>query len=336
MKLNTVNYNTNIYSNRSFGSQTAIANDRNTVSKPSSEKTDNQNKVLIGTAITGGLILLGIVFRKNIAELAKKFFKKEETPKLEPKKPEAPKTEAPKSEIKPPEVELPKFDGQKTLAEYRELLKEQKAFSASMTEEEKSLWRVQDEKRRELLNKLVDNNVSLVEKEEFSSDPTKDIEAKRAYLISSKVNEASFNEASKLDYLEMFDKYGERIWIIEEQGDSSISELSSIIRGNNSDKVMSKYIDIMDRLAQRDNTGMRDAICIGVVFNSNAEKMSKETALKFIKVLKKTSFQQADGLNIELTLKRTPLKEDKEIIEALADYKKSLENFPYEDKTFND
>ena len=267
MKLNTVNYNTNIYSNRSFGSQTAIVNDKNIASKPISEKTDAQNKVIMGTAIAGGLILLGIVFRKNIAELAKKFFKKEETPKLEPRLPEAPKTEAPKSEIKPPEVELPKFDGQKTLAEYRELLKEQKPFSSSMTEEEKALWNVQDGKRMALRRELKENNVSLVEKEEFSSDPTKDIEAKRAYLISRKVNQASFNEASKLDYLEMFDKYGERILYRKEGLKSSLSDLTVIIGNNNSDKIMSKYIDIMERLAQRDNTDIRDAVHIFLALN---------------------------------------------------------------------
>ena len=141
----------------------------------------------------------------------------------------------------------------------------------------------------------------------------------------------------------MFDKYGERIWLSEGQGSSSLSELNVIIGGINSegrkyntDNVLRKYVDIMDKLAERDNTGMRDAVHATSVFEFNAENMSKETVLKFIKVLKKTSFQQSDGLYTENALNRTKLKDDKEVIEALADYKKSLENFPYEDRTRND
>lgn len=237
--------------------------------------------------------------------------------------------------INPPLTEPSVFDGQKVLAEYRQIRAEQKKVEELKTEEEKALWNTQDEKIRGLFRQIIENNISLVEKKEFDLDPTKQIEEKRAYLDS--ISGASVNQASKLDYLEMFEKYGERRWTNEDQGKSTLRNLSQMIGDkNNSDKVLIKYINIMDNLAKSDNTGMRDAISISWVFEKNVQIMSKDTLLKFIKVLKKTSFQQRDAHCAELDVKKTPFKDDAEVKEALKDYKKSLEQFPYEDRTYND
>jgi len=248
-----------------------------------------------------------------------------------------PKTEIPSSSsIKTITTEPPKFDGQKTLSEYKELLNKQKDWPECVTEEEKTLWRTQDEKRMELRSVLKENNVSLVEKAEFSLDPTKDVEAKRAYFLSNKVGNASFNEASTLDYLDMFDKYGDRYWVDEKCGMHSLIKLSSKIGEEPSDKVLSKYIDIMDKLAQRDNAGMRDASSVMVILDYNAKNMSKETFLKFIKVFKKVSFQQGDAYMAETYLMRTKFKDDKDVANALSDLRTSLKDFPEVDKTKND
>ena len=138
----------------------------------------------------------------------------------------------------------------------------------------------------------------------------------------------------------MFEKYGERYWINEESGQSSILNLSTVIGGlsdktGNTNKVLSKYIDIMDKLAQRDPAGMKDAVRITSILEWNAESMSEATALKFIKGLKRTSFQQQDGLITELALNRASLGESEKIKSAVADLKESLKDFPYIDTTVN-
>ena len=134
----------------------------------------------------------------------------------------------------------------------------------------------------------------------------------------------------------MFGKYGTRYWIDEKSGVHSLFKLTTRIGMKPSDKVLSKYIDIMDKLAQRDNTGMRDSSSIVVALEDSVKNMSKETFLKFIKVLKKVSFQQVDAYNAETYLMRTNFKDDKEAISAISDLKKTLKDFPYQDKTKND
>jgi len=340
MKVST-NFNTNLYNFKSSGVQTTPVDNRSTNNPPA--KTDNTKNIVIGSAIAVGIVILFLA-RKNISKFIKEFSNKgekgvpTETPKT-PKPtdtlpPSTPKTEVPpKAPVIP---EPPKFDGQKTLSEYKELLNKQKDWPECVTEEEKTLWRTQDEKRMELRSVLKENNVSLVEKAEFSLDPTKDVEAKRAYFLSNKVGNASFNEASTLDYLDMFDKYGDRYWVDEKCGMHSLIKLSSKIGEEPSDKVLSKYIDIMDKLAQRDNAGMRDASSVMVILDYNAKNMSKETFLKFIKVFKKVSFQQGDAYMAETYLMRTKFKDDKDVANALSDLRTSLKDFPEVDKTKND
>jgi len=344
MNLSVSNYNINKYPRTSLKSN-ASTSFRGTQSTNQSKDDNSSNKKIIaGVSLVAGAALLVFIFRKNISKLFKSDELKPKDPpnppaelkspkaSEEPKAPESPKVTG---EPKMPEVAPPAFDGQKTLSEYRQLLQEQKSFSELKTEEEKTLWKSQDEKRMELRRKLKENNVSLVEKKEFDPDLTKDIEAKRKYLES--ISEPAFNQASKLDYLDMFEKYGERRWIVQEQGKSTIRDLAPIVGvKDNSDIILNKYINIMDKLAQRDNTGMRDASSISFVFIKNAQIMSKETILKFIKVLKKTSFQQEDGHYAEMVLKKTTFKDDDEVKEALKDYRKSLEQFPYKDRTIND
>jgi len=336
------NFNTISYSFKSNGNQT------NPVGSSSIEKkqeNNNTKKILIGSAIAASILVLFLV-RKNISKFAKELFNKgekeipTETPKT-PKQTDVP-TSNPKPDIPPktPDIppELPKFDGKKTLTEYKKLTSEQKEFSSDMTTEEKTLWHKQEDKIRGLLNELVDNNVSLVEKAEFSLDPTKDVKVKRAYLLSSKVSGASFNEASKLDYLEMFEKYGSRYWVDEKIKTDSFTNLCSSVGHNASDKVLSKYIDIMDKLAIRDgkgNLGMRDASGVLAVLQFNSQNMSKETFLKCINVLKKTSYQQVDAIEVETALIWTKFKEDKEVLAAIEDLKNALKDFPEIDKTMN-
>ena len=63
--------------------------------------------------------------------------------------------------------------------------------------------------------------------------------------------------------------------------------------------------------------------------------MSKETFLKFIKVLKKTSYEQEDAGCAERALIWTTFKDDKEILAAIEDLKVALKDFPYQDKSMN-
>jgi len=342
MKLNSINYNTNTYQKRSFGNQTAPIDNQQYVSQTPEENTDKKKRIMTGAAIAAGVLLLGVIFRKNI----KKLFNKEELIKTEPPKPvEPPEVTPPAGGNEPPvmpPVEPPKFNGEKTMAEYRELVSKQKPVDSfsTLTEEEKTLWHTQDAKIRELRLALKENNISFVRKEVFSPDPTKDIEAKRAYFQSGKVANARVNEASRLDYLEMFDKYGGRYWRDKECLYSSLGDARSVLGEDSSDKALGKYIDIMDKWAQRDNTGMRDAVSIVGTFKSHAHNMNKETALKFIKVLKKTSFQQMDALSVKHAInnpiKKVKYKDEPEIKAAVEDLKKSLEIYPYQDRTHND
>lgn len=340
MNVGTVNYNSNLCNTRSGNCQNPQFS---SASAPSNNKPDsftNTQKIVIGTSVAAGLLVLFLA-RKNIA----KFFKGEKEIPKEP--PNTPKVDG-NTNVEPPKAENlprtqnvvspepPKFDGQKVLAEYKKILAEQKPFSENMTEEEKAIWRTQDKKRMEVRKQLKENNISLVEKAEFSPDPNVDVEAKKAYFASNKVDEATFNEASRLDYLEMFEKYGSRYWTNEKCGLHSFINLSSLMLKNSTDTKLSRYIDIMDRLAKRDNTGMRDASCVTQVLKDTVENMSKETFLKFIKVLKNISYQQLDVDAVKIYLEKTNFKNDKEILAAIEDLKTALKDFPSVDRTKND
>ncbi len=243
----------------------------------------------------------------------------------------------PKPVIAKPIVEkTPSVVKQQETTDYEALLKEfyekgrqQKDPSTLKTEEEKRIWMEEDEELRKMYNKLRENNISFVIKEEFNPDPNIDRDKKKNYFYSWKVGHANANEASKLDFLEMYEKYGERYYDPPRQLNSAIAHLAIATDEPTSDKILNKYIHIIDRIAIKDPDGLNDAVWVAGAFERNAEIMSEDTLLKFIDVLKRISYQQQEFCTAKYAIGNTVHKDSPRVKAALEDFEKSVQDLPY-------
>ncbi len=313
------------------------------------QDTDKKKKILVGAGIAAVLLLL-ILFRKKI----KNFFEGNggrsgsggssgggdgvgghhghgETP--------PPASNGGHNTPKPPEPRKSSGDQKQETTDYEALLKEfyekvlqQKDPYTLKTEEEKRIWMEEDEELRKMYNKLRENNISFVIKEEFNPDPNIDRDKKKNYFYSWKVGHANANEASKLDYIDMFEKYGERYYDPQKPWDSTISLVSATLNSNRptADVILKKYIDKMDKIALKDPKGLQDIVIINLVLEMNINTMSEETVLKFIEVMKKIAFQQREGNTAKNAIDFSPHKNNQKIQAALKDFRDSLKGYPYE------
>ena len=312
--------------------------------------TDKKKKILVGAGIAAVLLLL-ILFRKKI----KNFFEGNggrsgsggssgggdgvgghqghghghgETP--------PPASNGGHNTPKPPEPRKSSGDQKQETTDYEALLKEfyekgrqQKDPYTLKTEEEKRIWMEEDEELRKMYNKLRENNISFVIKEEFNPDPNIDRDKKKNYFYSWKVGHANANEASKLDFLEMYEKYGERYYDPPRQLNSAIAHLAIATDEPTSDKILNKYIHIIDRIAIKDPDGLNDAVWVAGAFERNAEIMSEDTLLNFIDVLKRISYQQQEFCTAKYAIGNTVHKDSPRVKAALEDFEKSVQDLPY-------
>ena len=331
MRINGINnYNYNKYTNKkSFEAKELVSNPN-----PAKKEKKNTKKIVIISSIAGAL-LLAFIFRNKI----KDFFKGNK-PGEKPKPP----TEPPKPTTEPPkptsEAETSVFDGQKILEEYRNLINSQKPFPSNGTEDEKAAWRKIDEHRMELRQILKNNNVSIVFKKEFPTNPLEMVQEKMNYLVEI-LSHSRFNMASQMDVINEYAKYGARYWIEKETGHSFILDLSvacypGSIASTDEHKyaVAEKFIEIAERTTERDNTGMRDALKVIGTLERYAENMDEKLLLRYIELLKKISFQQVDQYKVYYATQH--LQELPSVKKAMDEYKEILKQFPEKDRSKND
>ena len=177
-------------------------------------------------------------------------------------------------------------------------------------------------------------NVSIVEKTEFSTDPNVDIEDKKKYLIWLS-QFAYFNKASQLDIIEEYEKYFFRFWVYDDNTHSSIRELSSVYKLNGDDieynkMVFDRYLTMMEKFAQNDPDGMRDAEIFSFAIETYySNVLDENSALRAIEILKKIAFQQIDAYIVELETNR--LNSEK-VNNAMKELNEIVKNMPYERK----
>ena len=294
------------------------------------KKNNNRNKRLYYGAGIAGVLLLSLLFRKQIKNI---FFKT---------KPDIADGKIP-GQIDPSKIQPSKLskqeeiniaEGEKLLKKYRELLKEFDEIPTPVTPEEKEIYKAKKELVRECYRELTDKNISMVEKKEFSIDPTQDVEAKKQYL--HKLTSLSVvNEASQKDCLDMYEKYGFRYWLDEDCDRSFIRDLSLVAtpcKFSDKEYVIKKFLDIAEKTTECDPLGMRDGNKVMVMYELHGFDMDENTTLRFINLMKKLSFQKLDATVFEI---RTQNKSTPAIKQAIEELKEATKNFPEVDNFKN-
>jgi len=122
------------------------------------------------------------------------------------------------------------------------------------------------------------------------------------------------NEASAIDALEMFEKYGsKRIKHYPDGIRESLSDLSvsvsiavNSLKGTDSaDRVLNKYIDVFSKFATKDNE-LRDAGTLKWLFNKHCSEMSKDTLIKFIDTFKEISYDKQPLISLKILINNHP------------------------------
>ena len=154
-----------------------------------------------------------------------------------------------------------------------------------------------------LEKELIENNISFVPKHSgvFLS------EQEKIKYIQSALSQASINEASAMDALNVFEKFGSRYQYGSYKAfntNNGISDLALAVEqiadkldANIADKAMSKYIDLFNKYARVDGE-YTDARRLTRLIERNNDKMSEQTVIKFIESLKKFSFERSQTWSI--------------------------------------
>lgn len=224
--------------------------------------------------------------------------------------------------------------GQELVLKYREMAKEASAMPYT-TPEEKQLRNAKKEELRKIYHEIKEKNISMVIKEEYSLDPAVDAEAKKNYLRRI-YDYAVINEASQKDCLLEYERYGYRYWTEEGVRSSFISDLCVIASHDFSDKkfVVNKFLDIAERVAEYDPTGMKDGVKICVAYERFMQnyKLNEEETLRFIELAKRISYQRKDALIYSewSSGPYSPCKDSEKVKNAIKELEEKLKDCPWE------
>lgn len=227
------------------------------------------------------------------------------------------------------------------LNELRSTVKARGKFPSDGTAEEQAAWHALDDKARALRCEIRDKDISIMEKKEFSLDPLAETEAKKRYLLSI-TSDGRFNRATQSDVIGEFEKYITRDWEDEKKAHSLIDRFTTAccpiegqknITNEYKYSVADRYIDVMQRIAERDPSGMRDSVQVLLIMKEYNGVMDEKLSLKYIDLLKRISFQQVDVMEVEFNTRKVNSSKVRAAIEELKD---SLKEYPVEDRTLND
>ena len=256
-------------------------------------------------------------------------------------------SDAPKPSSSAISVAISKHDSiyaNRTLQEYTELCEEFEELRK--LDVSNPTRKAAAQKLNALEKQMIKQNISFVPKapESFASDKI------RWQFIKSALWETQRNEASTMDALDVFEKYGEKIYqaepLIDTLGDlgASVSAFLDRNKGNQEslNRVLRKYVDVYSKFA---TTEIRkgyspDSRHLRVMFDSYCYWVDKKTTIKFIDALKNLAVDKNDCKKMGYFFKSlipgdTPsaacwlTKQDlPDIQKALEEFTKAVENLP--------
>lgn len=189
--------------------------------------------------------------------------------------------------------------------------------------------------------KACKENVSLVPKKEFSTTATE--QERFDYFINEVFPVMNSSEASALDGLKMFEKYGMNkaydrygsptTTISELEGcvvirDQNAPEINGLPPVNINDRLASTYLDVFAKYAKKEQGDARN---LAYFFENSHNIMSEETALKYITTLKKVVFAQDFVIDPQIHFVHKSLgrfKDNPKIIAAMDDLIEHVKDLP--------
>ena len=340
----------------------------------SSYKNNLKTLSLIGAAALLILAILkrkaiANLFKKSDKNIISENQNKTPTPKPTQKAPDVPtsvnKTEpvetinTPKTETKPDSIKTNNTTEAKTatgvrlkpikhdyslLDEYKRRLKIYHEYATPLrnrtkTPEEK----IQEEKLRKawlaILDKAREENVSFVrikQESDFSIDPVKNAQEKFEYIAKQVLPYIDVSEASAMDALEMFGKFGTRYVYPNGRKNYEILTTYLTCRPDEelTDRLLNKFLDVWEKISEKnvdkykDNEYLCDVLVSFVRLKKNIEE---DTILRGLKLLKKLTNQKEDVERIEYSLigdYDAKYKDSKKIKDALEDLKDYVKDCP--------
>ena len=215
-------------------------------------------------------------------------------------------------------------------------------FEAVNTNSKDSQIQVLGQKLSVMRKAMVEGNISFIPKapETFAS------EADKIEYIQMALRKANINEASAMDAMAVFEKYGSRYEygtykaLNTNNGVSdlalAVEQVADALDAKTADKVMNKYIDLFNKYARIDGD-YTDARRLTRLIERNHDKMSEETVIKFIESLKQFSFERAQTWSIRKYIveneftKRSP-EELKRIDIKLKELEEIVKDMPMKNK----
>ncbi len=320
-------------------------------SKQTGLTSDKKKKIYTYSAIGGGIILAILAFlkRKSISRFVKNMFG------MENPRPPRGDSPSPESLAIPPNSSGGGGGGASSSASIHTPRPPHGHGGAPSVEDLRELERIWahmpngnphkaqlGRKITELEKTLKESNVSFVPKapETFVN------EAEKIKYIQQALLEADVNEASAMDALSVFEKYGSRYTYGPNNSKNirtgisdlalAIDKISGSFDGEIADRAISKYLDLFNKFARSDGE-YTDTRHLRLLIERHHSKMSEDTVMKMIDTLKKFSFEKAQAWSVrryvvdDAYTKRTP-EELSRINERLKELEEIVKDMPMKDK----
>ncbi|MFR1503215.1 MAG: hypothetical protein ACLSUS_03820 [Opitutales bacterium] len=231
------------------------------------------------------------------------------------------------------------------LDEYKRRVKIHKEYAEPLrnrakTPEEK----IQEEKLRKawlaLREKAREENISFVrikQESDFSSDPVKNKQEKFQYIAKQVLPYLNVSEASALDGLEMFAKFGTRYVYPNGRKNYEILTEGISFRPDEemTDRLLNKFLDVWEKISEKNIDKYKDNeyLCDVLVYFTRLKKnIEEDTILRGLKLLKKLTNQKQDVDRIEYSLigdYHAKYKDSKKIKDAIDDLKDYVKDCPF-------
>ena len=344
MQINQTNCVGNIKRNNTIHEQInfrAIPND--TYTSSDKDEKAKRNKKLLGIGIAAAVVLLGVIFRKKIKSFLRGNV--ESPPKTESGLESKPPT--PGETVVGPKgsIVLP----QKThIEQYQELLDQSNEAWAKSNEATAKNGGFYDEQLKEAAHKASRECSAFEEKagkENFSLVVKKNLanvtnEEKLEYFTKHVFPRMKCSEASAFDGLDMFEKDGIRERYGKDNIKKTLESLTAAIPKNPSDGLISRYVDVYGKYAQKVSKDFRDSDMFAFFLSGKyratgdiRQNISEETLLKAIALLKKITYRGEDATTLECAytgkqFESTRFKNNPKVIAAVEDFKEYVKQFP--------
>ncbi len=236
------------------------------------------------------------------------------------------------SEITPEDIEKMNI-----VSDYEKLNAEQAVYSDRLaknwTQADKDKYREVTDKLVELEEIIVRDNISLVPKKteaDFSTDPILREREIHHYMHGKVFPNMTETEASALDGLDMFKKFGKK-----EEGRigstifSMALDMARLPQHHKTEKVFSKYLDVMEQFGQNGNYD--DAHSVAVVLtdfikSQNPNEISKDSILRAMRMIKDFSQGIKKVRFVYNALSKSKYGNDADISSSLKEFLKMMKN----------